>query len=70
MAFFTSAQPRGSFFDPRPSFVVSVRDALGRRRRIGQVRRQLSGLSDRDLADIGIARTEIDAIARQAIDRG
>ena len=69
MTSFTSARPRGSFFDPQPSF-SSVRDALGRRRRLGQVRRELSRLSDRDLADIGIARGDIDTIARQAIDRG
>lgn len=70
MAFFTSTHPRGSFFDPQPSLVASVRDALGRHRRLGRIRRELSGLSDRQLADIGIDRADIDSVARRAIDRG
>lgn len=66
MAFFSTTQPRASFFDWRASFFATVRQAVGRRREINRVRRELHRLSDRDLADIGIARGDIDAVARQA----
>lgn len=69
MAFFSTIQPRASFFDPQASFFATVRQAVERRRRIGRIRRELHRLSDRDLADIGIARGDIDAVARQANDR-
>jgi uncharacterized protein YjiS (DUF1127 family) len=38
-------------------------------KRYGAVRRELSHLSDRELADIGIARSDIDRIATDHTDR-
>ena len=39
---------------------------LQARRRYRQTVRELQGLSDRELSDIGVARWQIHAIARQA----
>jgi uncharacterized protein YjiS (DUF1127 family) len=38
-------------------------------KRYGAVRRELSHLSDRELADIGISRSDIDRIATDYADR-
>ena len=36
---------------------------LERRRRAGQDRHDLAGMSDRELADIGVSRSSVDAVA-------
>jgi uncharacterized protein YjiS (DUF1127 family) len=46
-----------------PSFVWKCWDALQERRERQKLRATLSGLSDRELVDIGIARGEIDYVA-------
>lgn len=45
---------------------TSLRNALARRKLFLQTRNELNSLSDRDLADLGIGRGEINAIARLA----
>ena len=50
----------------RPGFFDTIRARFAEAREIGRVRAELSQMSDRDLADIGIARGEIRHIAAQA----
>lgn len=45
---------------------AGLRLRLDRYRRYQATRRDLSRLTDRELADIGISRAEIDALARRA----
>ena len=47
------------------SLVVQLKDARKRRAAYARTYRELAGLTDRELADIGIARTQIDEIAQQ-----
>jgi uncharacterized protein YjiS (DUF1127 family) len=46
--------------------VVSV---LGRRCRERKIINELESLSDRDLAELGIERTDIEQVARQALQK-
>lgn len=46
--------------------LASLRVALQRRRVYDQTLRELSVLSDRDLADLGLHRSLISAVAREA----
>ena len=46
--------------------VKSVKDALARRRVFSQTRFELNCLSDRDLADLGMSRTNINVVAHKA----
>ena len=55
------------------TWINDLRHELGkdlqRRRVYNQTYEQLAGLSDRDLADIGVSRLQIADIAREAADR-
>jgi uncharacterized protein YjiS (DUF1127 family) len=50
----------------RPGLFDRLREALAERTAYLQVRAELSALSDRELADIGLGRYDIDAVARSA----
>lgn len=47
-------------------FAANVKAAFARRAEYNRVVRELEGLSNRELADLGIARSMITEIARQA----
>ena len=48
------------------AIVKSVKDAVQRRRVYNQTARELNGLSERELSDLGIHRSLITAIATEA----
>jgi uncharacterized protein YjiS (DUF1127 family) len=48
------------------AFVSVLREAAQRRAIYVQTLRELSALSDRDLADLGLGRGEIEAVAHEA----
>ncbi|MGR3541899.1 MAG: DUF1127 domain-containing protein [Hasllibacter sp.] len=50
----------------RPGLFARLREGLARRSRRARVHAELSALSDRELADLGIHRVQIDEIARTA----
>ncbi len=56
----------GSFADRLAAVRQTIRAALTRRSIYNQTWRELNGLSDRELADLGIHRADIARIARQA----
>jgi uncharacterized protein YjiS (DUF1127 family) len=56
----------GSFSDRVTDLSKQFRAAVARRRTYAQTYRELSGLTDRELADLGMHRSDIAAIARQA----
>jgi uncharacterized protein YjiS (DUF1127 family) len=63
----THALPlRGGMFS---TLVVGFEKAMARRRAFVETRRELSWLSDRELADLGIMRCDIDRVARDAAAR-
>jgi uncharacterized protein YjiS (DUF1127 family) len=71
MTTLTHATRRDSF--PLPSLLRHLLDAMGfsaealaRRRTYRQTLRELTAMSDRDLADIGISRSLIGQVAREA----
>jgi uncharacterized protein YjiS (DUF1127 family) len=48
------------------AFVTVVREAAARRATYQQTQRELNSLTDRELADLGMVRNNIDAVARSA----
>ena len=60
---FPTTQGNGSFLS---RFIEDRRAARARRAVYTQTVRELGALSDRDLADIGIGRSDIRRIAREA----
>jgi uncharacterized protein YjiS (DUF1127 family) len=51
---------------PTEGFFARIRKALAGYRAFVETRAELGALSDRELADLGIARLNIDTVARQA----
>jgi uncharacterized protein YjiS (DUF1127 family) len=51
---------------PTGGFLARIRKALAGYRAFVETRAELGALSDRELADLGIARLNIDTVARQA----
>jgi uncharacterized protein YjiS (DUF1127 family) len=66
MAYVNSRSATVSISDRVANLVKSVKDAVERRRVYTQTVRELSGLSDRDLTDLGLARGNIYELAREA----
>jgi uncharacterized protein YjiS (DUF1127 family) len=66
MAYVNSRSASPSISDRIAAFVKVGRDALERRRVYNQTLFELNGLSDRDLADLGLARGNIADVAREA----
>ena len=66
MAYVNSGSASLSFSDRITAFVKVAKDALERRRVYNQTLFELSGLSDRDLTDLGLARAMIADVARAA----
>ena len=61
----------GAGFAARISRMISgLKDTARRSALYRQTRRELDGLSDRDLADLGIQRSMIATVAREAAYRG
>lgn len=56
----------GSFLDRLSALFASVRAAASRRRLYLQTFRELNGLTERELTDLGIHRASIADIAREA----
>lgn len=48
---------------------IALRSAFERHRRYQRVCRELNGLSDRELAEIGIYRSDITEVAREDAER-
>lgn len=59
-----SATP--SLADRFPGFLADVKAMLARRAIYNQTVRELDALTNRELADLGIDRSEISALAREA----
>ena len=66
MAYVNSRSASLSFSDRISSLVKMVKDAVARRRLFTQTLAELSALSDRDLTDLGLSRTSIADVAREA----
>ena len=67
MAYVNSTRAASGSFSDRFSAVTKyVQLALQRRRMYSQTARELNALTDRELADLGIHRTDIRRIALQA----
>ncbi len=67
MAYVASHRPsRVSFFEFAANIVASWKAERARRVIFNQTLGELRGMSDRDLADIGIARIQIEDIAFEA----
>lgn len=67
MAYVNSTRaPAVSFSDRLNALVKVASDMIARRKIYTQTVFELSSLSDRDLADLGISRTQIGKIAREA----
>lgn len=47
--------------------IKSIKKTLETRAKIAQTRRELASLSDKELADIGISRHDIETVARQSV---
>ena len=62
----TSRAASLSLADRFPGFIASLKAALARRAVYAQTVRELNTLTDRELADLGIARASIPAVAREA----
>jgi uncharacterized protein YjiS (DUF1127 family) len=56
-----------SLFDQIARVGAFLRDAAARRAELERTVAELSALRDRDLADIGIARCDIPAVARDSV---
>lgn len=52
--------------DPRNGLLAGLRDALARRKVFRETLRELKGLSNRELADLGISRSMITRVATEA----
>lgn len=66
MAYVNSRSSSVSISDRFAAFFKFGRQALERRRIYLQTVAELTNLSDRDLADLGLSRTNINAIAHEA----
>jgi uncharacterized protein YjiS (DUF1127 family) len=67
MAYANSTRAVGVSLSDRLAATLTVlRAAVQRRRVYDQTRRELKALSDRDLADLGIHRSMIRTVAREA----
>lgn len=67
MAYMNSTRTAQVSFSDRFAAIVKVAaDLIERRRVYNQTRFELNGLSDRDLADLGLARASIADIAYEA----
>lgn len=67
MAFATQTNTLSAGFAARISAVVAhVTEALARRAVFNQTVRELSSLSNRDLADLGLSRSMIKSVAYEA----
>ena len=66
MAYVNTRSASPSFSDRIAAFAKAARNALERRRVYNQTLFELNGLSDRDLADLGLARGMISDVAREA----
>lgn len=66
MAYVNSRSASLSISDRVANVVKMVKDAVERRRIYTATVRELSGLSDRDLSDIGLSRGNIEDLAREA----
>ncbi len=64
-----ATQPAG-FMSWTAEIVQRLRARLDERARYLQTRDELMALSDRELNDIGLSRTDVDAIARQSARLG
>lgn len=64
MAYITSTA-RASLVDLLKGYLARMREARARREDYLRTVRELSALSDRDLADLGISRLTIEDLARQ-----
>lgn len=62
----SSRQVSVSFGDRIVALVKVVGQSMQRRRVYLETLNELNGLSDRDLADLGILRTDIGQVAREA----
>jgi uncharacterized protein YjiS (DUF1127 family) len=51
------------------ALAARYREAMARHRAFVETRRELNWLSDRELADLGMMRCDIDRIAREAASR-
>lgn len=61
-----SSRPFEALRDVLREIATGLRAARARRAEAARVRRELASYSDRELADLGISRSDIDAIAREA----
>lgn len=66
MAYVNSRSSSVSIADRFAAFFKIGKDAMVRRLVYNQTVAELNGLSDRDLADLGLARANIGEIAREA----
>lgn len=63
----TNIQPDFGFTKRVQAFVAAYREARLEQQKYNQTFRELDGLSDRELADIGIRRGDIADIARRHV---
>jgi uncharacterized protein YjiS (DUF1127 family) len=63
----SSRQETVSFGDRIVALVKVVGQAMQRRRVYLQTLGELNDLSDRDLSDLGVARSDINRVAREAV---
>ena len=66
MAYVNTRSTTVSISDRFANVVKMVKDAVERRRIYNRTVLELSGLTDRDLADLGMARANIQDLAREA----
>ena len=66
MAYVNSRSASLSISDRVSSVVKMVKEAVARRQLFNQTLAELSALSDRDLADLGLSRSGIADVARAA----
>lgn len=66
MAFTSTQTTAGSLRDTARSLVANFKDELARRRVFIQTKRELNSLSNRELADLGLRRSEITRLAHEA----
>ena len=58
---------RGALFERLRSAVAAWRADAAKRAAYRETRRQLLQLTDRELEDLGVARWDIDAVARRSV---
>ena len=66
MAYVNSRSASLGFADRFQSVVKTVKEAVARRALYNQTLSELSSLTDRDLTDLGLSRSSIADIAREA----